>query len=139
MKKKQIAFNSHLIFMFFLFFVFLRMTIEFAMENEIGFSIVGSILVLIPILFVFMISPLYITFSEESVEIIYNFGQREQILWNDIRSITLRGGWIVGNGFPRYEVAYPRNGKRWFFVDGDIPKTRKTKKLIKMYYKKEIM
>lgn len=50
------------------------------------------------------------------------------------------GCWISrGGGLPHYVIAYPTKDKRVFFVCGEIPKTRKTKKYIKQYYKKEIV
>ena len=67
-------------------------------------------------------------------------GQKEIIKWKNIRYIRLNGAWISrGGGFPHYEVAYPTDVKRAFFIRGEIPKTRKTKKYIKMYYKKDIV
>ena len=67
-------------------------------------------------------------------------GQREIIRWKNIRYIRLNGAWVTrGEGLPHYEIAYPTNVKRAFFVRGEIPKTRKTKKYIKKYYKKDII
>ena len=139
MDKKHIAFNTHLILCFILFIVFLSLSIICAIVNEIGLSIMFGIFVLLPI-FVFTISPLYFVFSDNYVEIVYNFGQKEQIKWNDIRNISLMGSWIgAGGGLPHYVIAYPRKEKRLFFVVGEIQKTRKTKKLIEKYYNKKIV
>ncbi len=139
MNKKHIAINTHLILCVVLFIVFLGLSISCAIENKIGFSIMFGIFVLLPI-FVFAISPLYFAFSDECVEIIYNFGQKEKIKWSDIRSISLMGSWIgAGGGLPHYVIAYPKQEKRLFFVVGEIQKSRKTKKLIEKYYKKKIV
>ena len=109
------------------------------MVNEIDLSIMFGIFILLPI-FVFLISPLYFVFSDEYVEIVYNFGQRELIKWKDIRNISLMGSWIGrGGGLPRYSVAYPKKEKRLFFVVGEITKSSRTTKLIKEYYKKKIV
>ena len=78
MNKKHIAFNTHLILCFFLFVIFLGLSIECATENEIGLSIMFAVFILLPI-FVFAISPLYFSFTDEYIEIVYNFGQREKI------------------------------------------------------------
>ena len=79
-------------------------------------------------------------FSDEYVEIVYNFGQRELIKWKDIRNISLMGSWIgAGGGLPHYSIAYPKKGKRLFFVVGEITKSSRTTKLIKEYYKKKIV
>lgn len=133
--KRNIALNTHLILCVILFLVFLGLSISCAIENEIGMTILFSIFTLLPI-FVFSMSPLYFVFSSEEVEIVYNFGQKELIKWNSVRSISLIG---AGGGLPHYVFAYPRMEKRIFFVVGEIPKTRKTKKLIKRYYKKNIV
>ncbi len=139
MKKIHIAFNTHLIFCVLLFIVFLGLSVSCALGNEIGLSVMFGILVLLPI-FVFASSPLYFVFSDDYVEIIYNFGQRERIKWSDIRRISLMGSWFgAGGGLPHYIIAYPKKEKGLFFVIGEIPKARKTKKLIEKYYKKKIV
>ncbi len=139
MNKKHIALNTHLILCLFLFIIFIGLSISCALEKEIGLSIMFGIFVLLPI-FVFAISPLYFVFSDECVQIIYNFGQKEKIKWSDIRNISLMGSWIgAGGGLPHYNIAYPKKEKRLFFVVGEIQKTRKTKKLIEKYYEKKIV
>ncbi len=139
MNKKQIAWNTHLILGFALFLIFLGLSISCAIENEIGMSILFAIFVLLPV-FVFMVSPLCFVFSDECVEIIYNFGQREQIKWGEIRNISLLGSWIgAGGGLPHYVIAYPQTEKRLFFVVGEVPKTARTTKLIKKYYRRNIV
>ena len=134
--KKQIAINTHLWVPIVLFTVFMNMSIACIRENKIVLTVGFLIATLIPI-FSFLISPVYYTFSEESITITYLFGQKEVIKWNSIRSITLYGSWISrGGGTPHYHIVYPTNKKRAFFVNGEISKTRKTKRLIKKYYKK---
>ena len=139
MNKKHIALNTHLILCVVLFIVFLGFSISSAIESDISLSIMFGTFALLPI-FVFSISPLYFVFSDECIEIIYNFGQKEIIKWSDIRNISLMGSWIsAGGGLPHYVIAYPKKEKRLFFVVGEIQKTRKTKKLIEKYYKKKIV
>ena len=138
-KQKHYAFNTQLLFVIAFFVVFLVLSICAAIEQEIGLSIGFAVATLLPV-FVLLISPLYVVFSDEEIEIVYIMGQREFIKWKNIRYIRLNGVWISrGGGFPHYEVAYPTDVKRAFFVRGEIPKTRKTKKYIKMYYKKDIV
>ena len=137
--QKHYAFNTQLFFVTAFFIIFLILSVCAAIEYEVGLSIGFAVATLLPI-FVFLISPLYVTFSDEEIEIIYILGQKEIIKWKNIRYIRLNGAWISrGGGLPHYEVAYPTNAKRAFFVRGEIPKTRKTKKYIKMYYKKDIV
>ena len=137
--KKYIAFNTHLILCFVLFLIFISLSIGCAIERDIDLSIMFGIFILLPV-FVFAISPFYFVFSDECVEIVYNFGQREKIKWSDIRNISLMGSWIgAGGGLPHYVIAYPKKEKRLFFVVGEIQKTRKTKRFIEKYYKKKIV
>ena len=137
--KKHIAINTHLWLAVVLFLIFITIAISCINENEIGMVVGFIIAALLPI-FVFLISPVYYIFSEESVTITYLFGQKEEIKWNSIRSITLYGSWIShGGASPHYHIAYPTNKKRAFFINGDISKTRKTKRLIKKYYKNNIV
>ena len=137
--KKHIAINTHLWLAVVLFLIFITIAISCINENEIGMVVGFLIAELLPI-FVFLISPVYYIFSEESVTITYLFGQKEEIKWNSIRSITLYGSWTSRSGAtPHYHIAYPTNKKRAFFINGDISKTRKTKRLIKKYYKNNIV
>ena len=137
--KKHYALNTQLFFVIALFCLFLVLSICAAIEREIGLSIGFAVATLLPI-FVFLISPLYIVFSDEEIKIIYILGQREIVKWTSIRCISLNGSWISrGGGLPHYEVSSSTNVKRAFFVRGEIPKTRKTTSLIKKYYRKEIL
>ncbi len=137
--KKHIAINTHLILVLILFLVFICSSIASALANEIGLAIGFGIGTALPI-FVFIISPLYFVFDDNEVMIVYNFKQKLIIPWESIRGISLMGHWIgAGGGLPHYIIAFPQKEKRAFFVNGEIPKTRRTKKLIKLYYKKNIV
>ena len=137
-KKQYIAINTHLFLALALFLVFLTISICCAIEHNIGLSIAFAIATLLP-LFVFFISPLCFIFSDENIKFIYTLGQKETIAWSAVRSISLKGHWFGGVGLPHYCIAYPTNEKHLFFVCGEISKTRKTKKMIEKYYKKNIL
>ncbi len=138
MNKKYIAFNTHLVFFAVFFLVILGIFESCVREKEIGLSIGFGLFLLAPV-FCFFISPLYFVFSDEGVEIVYHFRQREYIKWNEVRDISLMGSWLSGGGGPpHYVIAYPSKEKRPFFVTGEISKTVKTKKLLKKYYQKKI-
>jgi len=137
MNKKQIVINTHLYISVILFVAFLCLSIQCVYDNEIWLCIAFAALTLLPI-FAFAISPLYFVFSDACVEIVYNFRQRELIQWSCVRHISLIGSWIGPGAWPRYEIAYPQRERKMFFVAGEIPKTRKTAKLINKYYKKKI-
>lgn len=139
MSKKHIAINTHLIFFVVFFLVILGVFEAVARAKEIGLSIAFGLFLLLPIL-LFLISPLYFVFYDERLEIVYLFGQREQIKWHEIISVSQMGSWISkGGGFPRYVIIYPSKEKRPFFVVGEVAKTRRSRNLIKKYYKREIM
>lgn len=137
-EKAHIAINTHLLLALILFLIFVCISISSAIEHEIGLCIGFAVAACLPIL-VCLISPLYCVFSSQEVMIVYTLGQKERIPWSTVRSISHTGGWIVGVGFPRYVISYPKTEKSRFYVCGEIPKTRKTKKLIKKYYQKEII
>ena len=138
MNKRYIAINTHLILFFVLFFVFPGLSIGCAIGNETGLSVMFALFILLPI-FVYVISPLYFVFSDDSIEIVYNFGLKEQIKWSEIRNISSMGCWIgKGGDLPHYVIAYPKKEKRPFFVVGEVTKSAKTTELIKKYYKKKI-
>ena len=135
--EKHIALNTHLIICLIFSLVFPCLSVFSALDNQIGFCILFAIFTLLPI-FVFTISPLYYIFSDEGVEIIYNFGQKEYIPFKLVKNIYLSGSWITYSRLPHYTFVYPKKEKTKFYIVGEIAKTRKTKKLIEKYYKKEI-
>ncbi len=136
--KRQIAVNTQLCVVLILFLLFVAAAIVCVLEQAVGPAIGFGIATLLPV-FVFLISPLYFIFDDQAVKIVYHFGQSEIIAWNSIRSISLSGSWMLGGGLPHYTIAFPRGEKRAFFVNGEIPKTGRTKKLIGLYYKKKIV
>ncbi len=135
--KKHIAINTHLMLPIILFLIFVGISIASIVENELWGAIGFGIATILPI-GVFVISPLYFVFDDEAAKIVYNFGQSLTIPWKEIREIFLLGSWI-GGGIPRYVISFPQRDKRLFFIVGEISKTRRTKKLIKSYYKGKII
>ena len=143
MKKEQkVAFNTHLIFFFVLLLIFISLAIFFLTDSDdadIALSIVGFALAAAPV-FGIVISPVIYIFEDDKLTIVYCLGMKEIIAWKEIRSIRKMGGWFggKGRGFPVYEVIYPKYKKTPFFVEGCIVSNRKTAKLLKAYYKKNI-
>ena len=138
MEKKHIAVNTHLLLCVLMFAEFLWLCILCAGEKEVALSTLFGVFSLVPVV-VFFLSPLYVIFSADGIEIVYHFGLKERIKWSEIRSISIRGSWIgKGGGLPNYEIAYPCKEQKPFFVVGKIPKTRKTKRYIEQYYKRNI-
>ena len=99
----------------------------------------GFVLAAAPI-FGIVISPVIYIFEDDSLTIVYFLGVKEIITWKEIRSIRKMGGWFggKGRGFPVYEVVYPKHKKTPFFVEDCIVSNKKTAKLLKEYYKKNI-
>ena len=105
-KKKQSAINTHLLHPIVFCAFFILFAIFSAKDEEIWLAVGFAAFTLLP-LFVFLISPMYYVFSEESVKIIYLWGEKEEIEWTFVRSIETEGSWMVGRmGFPHYHVAY---------------------------------
>ena len=141
-KERKVTFNTHLIFFFVLFLIFISLAIFFLTDSEdadIALSIVGFALAAASV-FGIVISPVIYIFEDDKLTIVYCLGMKEIITWKEIRSIRKMGGWFggKGRGFPVYEVIYPKHKKAPFFVEGCIVSNRKTAKLLKEYYKKNI-
>ncbi|MBE6670970.1 MAG: hypothetical protein E7593_02065 [Ruminococcaceae bacterium] len=136
--KKHIAINTHVFLPISLFVIFIIFSASSINNNEFGLAIGFAIFALV-FLFGCLISPIYYIFSNDSVIIVYLLGLKEEIKWNYIRNITRKGAWGGGvEGPPHYNISYPTNQKRYFFMNGDISKNRKTNKLLNKFYKKDI-
>ena len=142
-KERKIAFNTNHIFFFVLFVIFIGLAISFLTDSKDGdiiLSIAGFTMAVAPI-FAIVISPVIYIFDDDQLTIVYCLGIKEVISWKEIRSITKRGGWFkgTGRGMPVYEIAYPNKKKIPFFVEACVAHNKKTAKLMKEYYKKNIV
>lgn len=139
-EEKHIAFNKQIFLLIFMFVLFLLLGVSvLSSKDGLGYAIFFLILCLVPI-FAFLISPMYIVFTPREITVVYLWGLKERIEWKQIRNITEYGSYLVkGSGLPEYQIAYPRKEKYPFFVDSSIPKTHKTKKMVKRYYKGSII
>ena len=132
--KKYIAFNTQLLFLLFVFLFFLCGCIALFAENAYGLAVFFLCVCLLPVI-IFLISPMYIVFTAQEITIVYLWGIKECVAWRQIHSITEHGSWILhGGGLPEYHISYPQKEKYPFFIQHNVPKTRKTKKLIKHFY-----
>ncbi len=136
-ENRYVAINTHLLRNVLFFIVFVLLSVSSALFGEVWLAVGFGAFALVPVVAFFM-SSLYFVFDDVAVKIFYNFGISETIKWNDIRSVSLQGSWFVGIECPHYEITYPHAENKVFFAVGEIPKTRKTTKLIKMFYKKQI-
>jgi len=135
--KKYRAINTHIILWLFLFVSLSILAVLCIIEKEKGLSVVFAIFAIISILPV-LLTPIYYVFTKKDVTIVYLFGIKEKIEWWETKSVTEEGSYFGGNGLPHYHISYPKRKKRPFFVTGEITKTRRTKKLLKKLYIKEI-
>ena len=135
--KKYRALNTHIILWIFLFTVLSVFTLYAFLNKEKGLGVICGIFAIISISPLFF-TPINYIFTQKDITIIYLFGAKEKIEWWEIRKITEKGSWIGGNGLPHYSLKYPKRKKCPFFVSGEITKTRRTKKLLKRFYIKEI-
>lgn len=133
MKNKNLAINTHLISCTILLVIFIYLSISSFTEHKVWMSIGFAVVALMPAA-VFLLSPLYFVFDEQEVVIVYTLGKKESIKWKDIKSITAYGS-LMGGGLPSFEIAYPTNEERTFFMRGEIVRNHRTKKLIQKYYK----
>ena len=136
MKNKKIAFNHNLWGFLFIFLVFLALTVTGIIKQEwlmFGFSL----LFLLGILFFILVEPFIIIFSKEEIQIIYTIGKKEIIPIDQIKTIFKKGSWFVKyQGLPVYVIDYPHPLKM-FFMDAKLPRTKKVKKLLRIFYKKD--
>ena len=133
--EKEAAFNNHIFAFSFATFVGCLFASFGSMIEEIIF-IVGGIVIVLIFVFLLLISPTHYIFSSENVVICHPFKRREKIVWEDIRSIKRYGSWFYKTlfGLPHYKIYY-RHEKEVFFLNGEICKSRKTKRLLQKYYK----
>ena len=132
---KEVAFNNHIfLYLFSAFFGFVLASFG-SWADEFVFTVFGILLILIGA-FLLLISPTFYVFSNECVMICHPFKRIEIICWEDIRSIKRyrslynRGG----IGYNNYKIYY-RHEKEVLFLNGEICRSRKTKRLLQKYYK----
>lgn len=133
--EKYIAFNYHVfVFLFAVFVGFLFSCFGFEIEEAI-FVVVGIAIVLI-FVFLLLISPTHYIFTNEKLIICHPFKRRETILWEDVTGVNSFGSWFRRSlfGLPHYKIYY-RHKKEIVFLNGEICRSRRTKKLLEKYYK----
>ena len=133
--EKYIALNYHTFAYLFAVFVGLLFS-SFGFEIEEIIFVVGGIVIALIFVFLLLISPTHYIFSSENVVICHPFKRKETISWEDIRSINKYGSWFYKTlfGLPHYKVYY-RHEKQIIFLNGEICRSRRTKRLLQKYYK----
>ena len=133
--EKYIALNYHSFAFLYAVFVGLLFS-SFGFEIEEAIFVVGGIGIVLIFVFLLLISPTHYVFTNEKLVICHPFRRRETILWEDIRSINKYGSWFYKTlfGLPHYKIYY-RHEKEVIFLNGEICRSRKTKRLLEKYYK----
>lgn len=139
-KKRQIALNKlfNLCVVFGLFFI--RLSIEFFRDDEtawaIGTGIAAVHFIIIPAIF----TPFCYSFDSEGVSLCYVFLPTERYLWKDIYAIEVTN--ISTGKVSMFDFFYAsvfsikgkNAGKRMFYMEGNIRKSFRTKKLLERYW-----
>ena len=108
----------------------------FGFEIEEIIFAVGGIVIALIFIFLLLISPTHYIFTNEKLVICHPFKRREIILWEDVTGTMSFGSWFRKSlfGLPHYKIYY-RHKKEIIFLNGEICRSRRTKKLLKKYYK----
>ncbi len=136
------VFNYRLIF----YILFALLLFYFGVISAIGedadwFSAVGfSVIALLPI-FCFFISPTLFVFKKDTLTIYYFFGFYEIIEWKKVNSIekelmTKRADFMHICTYHIFAKG-DSEGKKAFFTNSDVNATRKTRRLIREFWKSD--
>ncbi len=136
---KKTLFNFRLLFMFLFACTLGYFAIDFLIGTEKDIhSFIGFSVFTLATLFVIVISPIAITFSDDLLIIHYFFGIKEEIKWTYIRKIEK----IIVDKRPShwhfwcYHIYLrQKQDKKAFFAVSEIPANRRIKKLLYRYYK----
>ena len=105
-------------------------------EMELGIAFMCFALLTVG---VFLFLPLYTVFTAQAVQIVYLNGYKENIPWKAVKKVEKWGSWSNRfGGLPCYRLQYATNEKLPFFAIGEIPRSRRAKKLLDKYWKKGI-
>ena len=137
--EKTVIFNRRILLFIFAFVMFLCFSISFfkSGDKEIGIALlVISVLISFGIFF----SPLCFVFTKNEITIIWFFQYKRIISWNSIKSIIELKWGEVHRDLPKYELIYHLNYKGYIVSKQfDIPRNKKTKKVIERYAKYKIV
>lgn len=133
--EKYIAFNNHILLYSFSA-GFGLLLVSFGLWADENVFIVFGVFIACIFIIVSLISPTYYIFSNEKVVICHPFKRRETICWDDIRRIKRYRSWYNRSGirYNHYKIYY-RHEKEVPFLNGEICRSKRTKKLLQKYYK----
>lgn len=117
-------------------------SIEFFRENNIGYGVGFGIVALLFIVFTMVFTPYCYAFDSEGVSLCYVFLPVERYLWKDVHAIEVdcehthctKGamfdilfGWV-------FHIKGQNVGKNRFYMQGNIRKSFRTKRLLEKYW-----
>ena len=131
-KTKFVALNTQNFIWMFLLVLFVALSVICFTDRSIVMGIIFLVISAAPVA-VILLSPLYYVFTDEGVTIVYTIGGQEIIDWKKVNTVRYFGSWIAkGSGSPHYYIAhYGDKTKR--YMNSEIAKTMKTKKLMELY------
>ncbi|MBR3894228.1 MAG: hypothetical protein IKJ35_03665 [Clostridia bacterium] len=137
--EKTVIFNRGILLFVIVFIALLWFSISLfkAGDKELGGVLLGvSVFISLGIFF----TPLCFVFTKNEITVIWLFQYKRIIPWNAIKSIIeLKWGGTYKD-LPRYELIYHLNYKGLTISKQfDIPKNKKTKKVIEQYAKYKIV
>ena len=133
------VFNRQIILFSGLFIVLLISSISCVLINETDialFLLAGSILVSLGI----FLSPLYFVFSSKSLTAVWLVSFKKTIHWSSINNIIEYSLFSDIDNLAHYEIMYRYNYKgKQIIRQFDLPRNKKTRKLVKKYAKYKIV
>lgn len=131
MKKTEFAINWNLL-LFFLCAVFMAMIAKgFCSEGAIGEGILCVLFALMFTVVPLLFFPVFYRFDNEGLTMVYVFFPNERYLWNKIREIEVDR---YQKGPTVFRLYAEPEGKRRFYMKGEVYKTFRTNCLLKTYW-----
>ena len=133
--EKTVIFNRRILIL--IAFFILPLCFFRSVDKEFAFVLFSlSFLALICIFF----TPLYFVFTKKEITVIWIFQYKRTIPWASIKSIIELKWGAVNRDLPKYEIIYQLNYKGYIVSKNfDIPKNKRTKKMMEKYAKYKIV
>lgn len=142
-KKKQTeqykVFNREIVLFSSMFIVLLTVSISCFLTNETDialFLLAGAILVSLGV----FLSPLYFVFSSKSLTAVWLLSFKKTIHWSSVNNIIENKLFSAIDDSAHYEIMYLYNYKgKQMIRRFDLPRNKKTRKLVEKYAKYKIV
>jgi hypothetical protein len=133
--EKTVIFNRRILILIAIFI--LPLCFFRSVDKEFAFVLfLLSFFALICIFF----TPLYFVFTKKEITVIWIFQYKRTIPWASIKSIIELKWGEVHRDLPKYEIIYHLNYKGYIVPkEFDIPKNKRTKKMMEKYAKYKIV